>query len=225
MSKLEDLSGQRFGRLVVLYRDTKSKPSGGTKWICLCDCGNTKSVVATNLKNRRTRSCGCLQSELTSLRCKTHGDGSGCRLFRIWKAMKSRCYYERDVGYHLYGGRGISVCDLWRGSYASFKEWALKNGYSEKLTLDRIDPNGNYEPSNCRWATYKEQCNNKRGNVHITYNGETHTLSEWAEITGIKIATLANRKRLGWSDSDCIEIPVVRGNNQKTRKNKPKRKE
>lgn len=133
--------------------------------------------------------------------------------------MKERCFRKENISYSLYGGRGITVCEEWVKSFMAFREWAQKNGYAENLSIDRTDSNGNYCPENCRWVTAKEQSNNTRRNVFITYKEKTMTVSEWAEITGIKKETLADRKRRGWSDSDCIEIPVVKGNNQKTKHN------
>lgn len=225
MSRLIDLTGQRFGRLNVIRRDTEQTTKCGIKWICVCDCGNVKSILGDNLKKGKTQSCGCLQSELTSARCRIYGEGSECRLYRIWKAMKSRCYYAKDIGYPLYGGRGIKVCADWKGSYPCFKEWATKNGYSDLLTLDRANPNGDYEPSNCRWVDCKTQSNNTRRNVRLTHKGETHTVAEWGRITGIRPCTIARRKRDGWTDADCLEVPAVRGNNQQTRKNDFHRKD
>ena len=128
-----------------------------------------------------------------------HG-GVGTRLYRIYRNMIERCYYANNDHYARYGGRGISVCDEWQRSFASFRAWAMATGYSDKLTLDRIDYNGNYEPENCRWLSMKEQSNNKRNNRYVEYNGEVHTVSEWADIIGVKYPTLAARLgRLGWS--------------------------
>lgn len=217
MSKLFDLTGMRFGRLVVLHRDFECKKDE-TRWICKCDCGAVKSINGISLKTGRTKSCGCLQAELVSKRCRIYED-SDKRLRSIWRGMKERCFRKENISYPLYGGRGITVCEEWAKSFMAFREWALKNGYAENLSIDRTDSNGNYCPENCRWVTAKEQSNNTRRNVFITYKEKTMTVSEWAEITGIKKETLADRKRRGWSDSDCIEIPVVKGNNQKTKHN------
>lgn len=217
MSKLFDLTGMRFGRLVVLHRDFERKKDE-TRWICKCDCGAVKSINGISLKKGRTKSCGCLQAELVTKRCRIYED-SDKRLRSIWRGMKERCFRKENISYSLYGGRGITVCEEWVKSFMAFREWALKNGYAENLSIDRTDSNGNYCPENCRWVTAKEQSNNTRRNVFITYKEKTMTVSEWAEITGIKKETLADRKRRGWSDSDCIEIPVVKGNNQKTKHN------
>lgn len=135
------------------------------------------------------------------------------RLYKIYVHMCRRCYYKKYQYYHRYGGRGIRVCDEWLNSYEKFKEWALANGYDYnaprgQCTLDRIDNDGNYEPSNCRWATLKEQLNNNSRNVWITANGETHNLQQWADILGVPHDTLRNRKRYGWSDERIINTPI-----------------
>lgn len=129
----------------------------------------------------------------------TH-NGSNDRLYGIWINMKHRCNNPNDPRYYDYGGRGITVCNEWLHSYENFKDWSMRNGYTERLSIDRINVNGNYEPSNCRWATNKEQQNNMRSNRLLTYLGETHTVSEWAEITGINKSTISKRiDRSGWS--------------------------
>ena len=139
---------------------------------------------------------------------RTHGE-SGTRLNNIWYAMKARCYYTKRKEYENYGGKGIRVCDEWRNNYSNFRDWALKNGYSDELTLDRIDVNGNYEPSNCRWCTQKQQANNTTKNVIVEYNGEYFTISELAEYAKIPMNTLwARIRRLGWSVYDAVNTPV-----------------
>ena len=126
-----------------------------------------------------------------------HG-GKGTRLYGIWKSIRERCNTKTCRIYKNYGGRGISICKEW-DDFKVFREWSLLNGYNDELTIDRIDVNGNYEPSNCRWATYKQQANNKRTNHNITYKGETKTLTEWADYTGIKVGTIWMRLKKGWS--------------------------
>ena len=124
-----------------------------------------------------------------------HGYGNyGNRLYKTWRDIKERC---GNPNIKNYGGRGIKVCPEWENDFLVFREWALNNGYSDDLTIDRIDVNGNYEPSNCRWATNKAQANNRRSNILITYNGETHTISEWSDITGIKYWKIIQRHRRG----------------------------
>ena len=129
-------------------------------------------------------------------------------LYRRWVNMRQRCYLVSSHEYKQYGGRGIRVCDEWNNDFVPFMEWALANGYEKGLTLDRIDVNGNYEPSNCRWITLREQQNNKTDNVLLTFNGITHNMREWSEITGISYPTLQGRKKRGWSDEDSLTIPV-----------------
>lgn len=119
------------------------------------------------------------------------------RLYHIWQNMKSRCYYSKQEKYKRYGGRGIKVCEDWQ-DFTAFKEWAIKNGYSDNLSLDRINNDGDYEPQNCRWADMRTQQNNRRNNRFVTINGETRTISEWSRISGIKRSTLSSRIQRGW---------------------------
>ena len=138
-------------------------------------------------------SCGCLVKE--NHIC-THNK-SYTRLYRIWQKTKQRCYNENHKHFQYYGARGITVCDEWKNDFQVFYEWAINNGYSDELTIDRINVNGNYEPSNCRWATRKEQMNNTRQNRFITYNGKTQTAKQWSEELGIKYPTLQGRLQRG----------------------------
>lgn len=187
---LIDITGNRYGKLVVIKR-VDSKPNT-TYWLCKCDCGKEKIILGNSLKSGATVSCGCYQKSFIGNLRKTHGD-TGTKLYTAWNNMKARCYRKITREYDNYGGRGIAVCDEWIHSYETFKEWALNNGYSDGLTLDRINVDGNYCPENCRWITNKEQQNNKRNNVLYTYNGETKTLAEWAESLGICYKTLQKR--------------------------------
>lgn len=156
----EDLTNRKFGRLTVLYR-TEPDKSGRCYWFCECECGNTTRVVANSLRKGLTKSCGCLRKEVCKETHTKHGE-HGTRLYTIWQDMLLRCNYSGATGYEYYGGRGIKVCDEWSKDYIPFRDWAKANGYKDYLTLDRINNDGNYEPSNCRWATYKEQNNNSR---------------------------------------------------------------
>ena len=142
---------------------------------------------------------------------KTIHGGRGTRLYRIWKAMKTRCYNPNYPKYKNYAGKGIIICEEWKTDFAKFREWAIQNGYADNLTIDRINNNGNYEPSNCRWVTNKIQSNNRDSCRYITYKGETHTLTEWAEINGMSFAVLEARiNRYNWSFEKAIQQSVRR---------------
>lgn len=188
--KTEDLTGKRFGKLTVIGRDGSYK-SGNVRWLCLCDCGKYTHSAGCYLKSGKAKGCSCVSSERMKRLNTKHG-GFGTRLYETWININKRCFNENHKAYPLYGGRGITVCDEWR-EFEPFRDWALANGYAEDLTIDRIDVNGNYEPSNCRWATMKEQSNNKRNNHFVEYNGEKHTVSEWADKYGVDQRTLYAR--------------------------------
>lgn len=161
MTRLIDMAGKRFGRLVVIDRSTEISKDGRVKWRCRCDCGNEVVVIGKLLRSGVTQSCGCLQRERAMASATKHGE-SKTKLYRVWSVMRDRCYRIASRGYRYYGAKGVRVCGEWKDSFISFKKWALANGYSDGLTLDRIDPHGNYEPSNCRWAGWDIQNNNKR---------------------------------------------------------------
>jgi hypothetical protein len=195
--ELPDLKGQVFSRLKVLEYNG-SRPKIGRMWLCKCSCGKQVEVCSSDLKGKRIQSCGCLKLETA---CKNapgekHGQ-KRTKLYYIWSGMKERCNKESYWQYHTYGGRGIKVCEEWSKSFSVFRDWSLSNGYQEGLSIDRIDVNGNYEPSNCRWATMKEQCNNKRNNIVIEVEGVTKTLQGWVEATGISRSTLLRRYHCG----------------------------
>lgn len=131
------------------------------------------------------------------------------RIYNIWRSMRQRCNNPNCKNFHNYGGKGITVCDEWKNSFEAFCEWAMKSGYEEGLTIDRIETDGNYEPGNCRWTSQKVQQNNRSNNRKICVNGTCHTLGEWSEITGLKISTIWARLQSGWSDEDAITKPVT----------------
>lgn len=146
------------------------------------------------------------------------------RIYDIWRAMRQRCQNPNCINYHNYGGKGIRVCEEWDKNFQTFYEWANQNGYEDHLTIDRIDVNGNYCPENCRWSSYKNQANNKSNNRYLEYNGELHTLGEWSEITGIKLATIWARMKRGWTVCETVTIPVgeKKGNEKMTINSKQK---
>ena len=140
------------------------------------------------------------------------------KLYNSYRAMKSRCYYKKNNRYKNYGARGIKVCDEWKNNYLSFKKWAYENGYNEdetkKYTLDRINVNDDYKPSNCRWVDYKTQANNKTNNRLIKYKGEKHTVAEWSEITGINVGVLLYRLNHNWDIERALTLEAINGRNQ-----------
>lgn len=196
-----DLTGKRFGRLVVIEEDNFIKYDR-PRWLCRCDCGKEVVVRANSLRRGGTMSCGCAKKEharaLSESRI-THGQ-SKSRIYNIWFSMKSRCYKVKDHSYSRYGGRGIIVCDEWRNNFQSFYDWAIANGYHEDRSIDRINNNGNYCPENCRWVDFNVQNNNTNRNHYVTYNGETLTIAQWSKKRGINKNTLHSRlTKYGWS--------------------------
>ena len=189
--EFKDLAGKKFNMLTVIER-VKKENSKQTFWLCECECGNKTITTSGHLKNGHTKSCGCLHKKVMQDMMTTH-NLTNTKLFKIWRAIIDRTEYISNKKYKDYGGRGIKMCQEWRNDFKVFYEWAINNGYKEGLTIDRINVNGNYEPNNCRWATWKEQQNNRRNNHYITYKGETHTISQWSEILNVKQGTLLAR--------------------------------
>lgn len=180
--------GDKYGRWIVIK---PIKFGRQAKWLCRCECGTEKIVPAQNLKTGKSKSCGCFNREAASVRLHNiafkHGS-TPKKLYSIWQNMKLRCTKADTSG--RYYARGITVCDEWKQSYLNFKKWALENGYKENLTIERIDFNGNYEPSNCRWATMREQSNNRCTNHFVEYKGEKHTMADWSRILNVSYSKL-----------------------------------
>jgi hypothetical protein len=182
-----------------------------TLWLCECNCKdhNKITVVGSSVRTGHTLSCGCLNKEHVAESLKqrsTHGE-TNTRLFKIWQGIHKRCENANASNYYLYGARGITVCKEW-SNYVEFAKWAKENGYNDNLSIERINVNGNYCPENCKWATRKEQANNTRANHYLTYQNQTHTISEWADITGIKYGTLNSRIQRGWDIDRAINTPI-----------------
>lgn len=172
-------------------------------WLFRCDCGTYKELAFTDVRRGNSKSCGCLKREVSkvNLDVTTHGDarlGRPHRIHNIWSLIKGRCHNKNNPSYSYYGGRGIFVCQPWRDNYITFKKWALANGYSRFLTIERIDNNAGYSPSNCRFATRKEQARNMRSNIWITFKGKRQCLAAWSEETGIHPETLTYRIKKNW---------------------------
>lgn len=186
-AKIKFNIGDKFNRLTTIeeveseiqYNKNKITPLRKVK--CVCDCGKEVIVRLTSLKSGYTKSCGCLKDEVFFEKNMIDRSVHNLRwhpLYNTWASMKGRCYNKKDNAFINYGGRGIEVCEEWREDFKCFYDWAINNGYSKDLTLDRKNNNGNYEPSNCRWATKKEQSNNRRSNILININGEIMTLMQ-----------------------------------------------
>jgi hypothetical protein len=216
--KALNLTGMRFGRLMVIHREKNIGEK--TAWLCLCDCGTNVIVQSTSLTSGNTKSCGCLQKDISReigsrLLTKHGGFRKNPRLYKIWKHIIERCNDKNFKYYKNYGGRGITICSNWM-HFDNFYQWAISNGYLDNLTIDRINVNGNYEPGNCRWATRKTQSRNKRSNKSITFNGVTKNYAEWDECLGFPIGTIRTRKFRGWSDDRAITTPPRNLNEQHT---------
>jgi hypothetical protein len=201
MSKKINIIGVKFNKLTVIKEHEKKNSSKDCLYECLCDCGNIKITTSGALRNNLTQSCGCYNSNIK------HGDWN-LRIRRIWVNMKKRCCNINNPQYLHYGGRGIFICDEWL-NYFVFKQWSYENGYNDFLTIERLDNNMGYSPKNCKWATYKEQANNKRSNHFITHNGKTKTISQWADFYNINQIILKRRLGLGWSFIDAATKPIL----------------
>ena len=188
---MKDLTGQKFNNLTVLSFAHRKKEK--YFWLCKCDCGNETIVESYRLRKGLTKSCGCLRIKANT----KHGVWNS-KIYRIYFGMLARCYKPRDKYYKYYGQKGIKVCEEWKNNFKNFYEWALKNGYKEGLSIDRIDSDKNYEPLNCRWVTLKEQGRNKKNVKLILYKGKEYYISDLAEMFNINRSTLYNRLKTGW---------------------------
>jgi hypothetical protein len=209
MSAKIDIAGQRFGRWTAQGRDeARSKDGARGFWSCKCDCGTEKSVAGSSLKSGSSRSCGCYDLELKRLRRGSdnpafkHG-ATHTATFRIWQGMLVRC---RDKDWKGYGKAGVTVCGRWRTSFAAFL--ADMGERPDGMSIDRIDSALGYSPSNCRWATGKEQSRNRPSmNRVVEYAGRRLTIAEWAEVTGISYSAIWQRLKGGWAADRALTVP------------------
>lgn len=201
----KDMSGTSVFRWSVI------KYVGKGYYLCRCECGSEKNVYGSNLRKGSTKSCGCYGLEVAGVANKTHGLTKS-RTYRIWSAMKVRCYRKSSKDYANWGGRGIRVCDRWH----SFENFLLDMGEARQgMSIDRINNDGDYEPGNCRWVGCEIQARNTRSNVVIEWRGEKKCVSEWAESIGVPVKALRRRLRLGWSVDDAFTLPLHIGQVEK----------
>ena len=209
MSKINDLTGMKFGRLIALEAIGTDPKVGNKIWLCQCDCGGVVKAVSSSLMRGNTRSCGCLRKEASKSRLMTHGR-SRCREYIIYLNMKDRCYNEKNTFYPHYGGRGITVSPRWLGD-DGFENFLADMGEPpEGMSLDRIDNDGHYTPENCRWATDSQQNKNTRRNRYFEFNGRKQTLTDWANELGFNKVTLWSRIKRGWAVESAFTAPVKR---------------
>lgn len=198
-----NMVGKTFGKLTVIRKAFTDK-RGEIKWLCNCECGNETVVLGSNLRTGNTVSCGCVVAEnkiIFGQMNRRHGQSKD-RIFRIWTGIRKRCNNPNTRSYSRYGGRGIKICERWN-IFENFYE-DMKTGYSDDLTIDRINVNGNYEPSNCRWATWTGQARNKTNNRLISIDGTIKTSTEWGEISGTNPATINYRVKKGWGTREAV---------------------
>lgn len=196
-----DLTGQRFNKLVAV-RITGKRKNGLALWLCDCDCGEVTTVESAALRSGKIQSCGCLQLAAAS----THGMSYSPE-YRCWSGMRVRCENIQAKGYAAYGGRGIEVCARWKDAFENFLE-DMGPKPTKSHTIDRIDNDKGYSPDNCKWATKSEQANNRRSNINITAFGKTHTVAEWAELSGIHRMTIYQRLDAGWDWAIAVSKPT-----------------
>lgn len=209
MSNIRDLTGMRFGRQIAI-RQAGKNAYGNILWLCKCDCGNEHTVASGKLVSGKSKSCGCLAEDVRRAMLTKHGitsHGKKPRTFIIWNGMKARCFNPKCISYKSYGGRGITICDEWL-TFENFHKWAINNGYSDGLQIDRIDNNGNYEPNNCQWVNAHDNRVKQRKNRYITVSGETRTISDWIRVTGVSKSTAY--KYLNKGETEFIKLIEAR---------------
>lgn len=204
MTTLNDLTGQRFGRLEVKGRAENIGKRAA--WLCICDCGGSKITIGHSLRHGITRSCGCLATEMKRERATRHGM-SLHPLHNVWNSMIQRCTNPNVKTYPHYGGRGISVCNEWM-IFEGFRDWALSAGYKNGLTIERTRNGDGYSPENCSWVTKRRQANNRRSSRNISYKNRVRTITEWSREVGIPAIAIWKRLDRGWSVERALETPI-----------------
>lgn len=197
MGRLIDLTGQTFGKWTVLKKDISNNKH--ILWKCRCSCGTERLIDGYALRKGLTHSCGCSKDKRT----KT-------RLYRIWIGILDRTTHSNRPRACDYIDRGITICDEWK-NWETFKDWAIKNGYTDTLSIDRINNNDGYYPENCRWTDSKTQSRNKRNNIIVTINGESHILSDWCKILGLNRESVKSRIKYGLTPYQALTIPFIKG--------------
>jgi hypothetical protein len=210
---VKNIAGQRFGYLVAVEH-AACRIGGEAQWRCTCDCGKEKLIAGSRLRNGSARSCGCMRFEFIAIANEKHRGKRGktkTSEYRSWASMRDRCLTKTCNGYHNYGGRGISICDRWLHSFENFLEDMGPKPASD-YEIDRIDVNGNYEPTNCRWLSRKDNQRNKRNSKLIEFNGVARTATEWTELYDLPVGMLSKRIDSGWSPEKALTTPpMVRG--------------
>ena len=207
MSNFIDLTNKKFNKLSVIKRTANTK-STSAMWLCKCDCGNEVIIRSSHLIDGTTKSCGCLRKQI--LNHTTH-NLSHSKIYNVYYGMKKRCYSLNNASYKRYGGRGIKICDEWLNDFMNFYNWSMENEYEKELQIDRINNNGNYEPTNCRWVTPSINSNNRSNNIGIVIDGKTHNLYEWEKISGVRYQTIKNRFLRGVRGSKLLNPTNVKG--------------
>lgn len=211
MRNLPDLLGKKINMLTVVKCVGADKYKK-RRWMCICDCGNYKEMAEDTLKRGKGKSCGCLKKTFLKTSKTTHGMSFKTEYF-IWAGMKARCYNHNHIGFSFYGGKGIKVCDRWLNSFSNFYA-DMGNRPSKNHSLDRYpNKNGNYDPSNCRWATRKEQANNRINNTYLEINGIKKTTKEWTGIYKIPYETFLRRRKIGWDINKALSHPIQKRKN------------
>lgn len=215
--KTINLEGYKYNLLKVLSFTGNAHSKRGKIYLCECKCGNRLELPTAYIRKGSPYSCGCEKRTRKDKGTRRGNRLNDERLYRTWKRMRMRCNNPNFHQSKDYGDRGIKVCEEW-SDYLNFKKWALCNGYSEKLSIDRIDNNGDYSPQNCRWATSEQQSNNQRSNVLLTYKGETKTAAQWAKEIGITKSSMYHRLHRGWTVEEIITIPMGQKRTKSLRK-------